>query len=152
MGSGLVFGFRHLVSAGVHAGPALSSVNRFIPCADAVQAVEGNIDCAFDGKHDSSTAESKTWCVHRNSKRTRASLGCGADAIRGGDGDDRITGNGGDDSIVGGLGDDSIDGGDGTDTAAGGEGGEGGMADAGDDIDAEMIDETFSFPDGLFDI
>ena len=58
-----------VATAGVDAGPVLSSVNRFIPCADAVQAVEGNIDCAFDGKHDSSTAESKTWCMHGNSKR-----------------------------------------------------------------------------------
>ena len=47
----------------------MSSVNRFIPCADVVQTAEGNIDCAFDGKHDSSTAESKTWCMYGNSKR-----------------------------------------------------------------------------------
>jgi hypothetical protein len=32
-----------VATAGVHAGPVLSSVNRFIPCADAVQTAEGNI-------------------------------------------------------------------------------------------------------------
>ncbi len=58
-----------VATAGVDAGPVLSSVNRFIPCADAVQAVEGNIDCAHDGKHDSSMVESKTWCMYENSKR-----------------------------------------------------------------------------------
>ncbi len=58
-----------VATAGVHAGPVLSSVNRFIPCADAVQTVEGNIDCAHDGKHDSSTAESKTWRMYGNFKR-----------------------------------------------------------------------------------
>ena len=40
-----------------------------IPCADVVQAAEGNIDCALDGKHSTSTAESKTWCMYGNSKR-----------------------------------------------------------------------------------
>jgi hypothetical protein len=58
-----------VATAGVHAGPVLSSVNSFIPCADAVQTAEGNIDCASDGKHSTSTAESKTWCMHGNSKR-----------------------------------------------------------------------------------
>ena len=58
-----------VATAGVHAGPVLSSVNRFIPCADVVQAAEGNIVRAYDGKHDSSTAESKTWCMCGNSKR-----------------------------------------------------------------------------------
>lgn len=57
-----------VATAGVHAGPVLSSVNRFIPCADVVQTAEGKIDRAFDGKHDSSTAESKTWCMYENSK------------------------------------------------------------------------------------
>ena len=32
-----------VATAGVHAGPVLSSVNRFIPCADVVQTAEGNI-------------------------------------------------------------------------------------------------------------
>ena len=58
-----------VATAGVHAGPVWSSVNRFIPCADVVQTAEGNIDRAFDGKHDSSTAESKTWCMYGNSER-----------------------------------------------------------------------------------
>ncbi len=57
-----------VATAEVHAGPVLSSVNRFIPCADVVQTAEGNIDRAFDGKRDPSTAESKTWCMHGNSK------------------------------------------------------------------------------------
>jgi hypothetical protein len=57
-----------VATAGVHAGPVLSSVNRFVPCADTVQVVEGNIDRAFDGKHEASTAESKTWCMCGNSK------------------------------------------------------------------------------------
>jgi hypothetical protein len=47
----------------------LSSVNRFIPCADAVQAAEGNIASALDGKHEPNTAESKTWRMYGNSKR-----------------------------------------------------------------------------------
>ena len=58
-----------VATAGVHSGPVLSSVNRFIPCADVVQAAEGNIVRVFGGKHDSSTAESKTWCMNGNSKR-----------------------------------------------------------------------------------
>jgi len=58
-----------VATAGVHAGPVLSSVNHFIPCADVVLVAEGNIDCAFDGKHDPSMAESKTWCMYGNSKR-----------------------------------------------------------------------------------
>ena len=57
-----------VATAGVHAGPVLSSVNSFIPSADAVQVAEGNIDCAFDGKCGSSTAESKTWCMYGNCK------------------------------------------------------------------------------------
>ena len=32
-----------VATAGVHAGPVLSSVNSFIPCADGVQAPEGKI-------------------------------------------------------------------------------------------------------------
>ena len=58
-----------VATAGVHAGPVLSSVNRFIPCADVVQTAEGNIARAFDGKHVSSTVESKTWCMYGNFKR-----------------------------------------------------------------------------------
>lgn len=57
-----------VATTGVHAGPVLSSVNNFILCADAVQTAEGNIGRAFDGKHDPSTAESKTWCMYGNSK------------------------------------------------------------------------------------
>jgi len=62
-----------VATTGVHAGPVTQrvpgSVNRFIPCADVVQIAEGNIDCASEGKHSSSTAESKTWCMYGNSKR-----------------------------------------------------------------------------------
>ena len=58
-----------VATAGVHAGPVLSSVNRFIPCADVVQAAEGNIASCVNGKHDAGTAESKTWCMCGNSKR-----------------------------------------------------------------------------------
>jgi hypothetical protein len=58
-----------VATAGAHAGPVLSSVNRALSCADTVQAVEGNIDRASDGKHVSTTAESKTWCMYGNSKR-----------------------------------------------------------------------------------
>ncbi len=47
----------------------LSSENIFILCADVVQTAEGNIVRAFDGKHETSTAESKTWCMYGNSKR-----------------------------------------------------------------------------------
>ena len=36
-----------VATAGVHAGPVLSSVNRFIPCADVVQTAEGNIARAY---------------------------------------------------------------------------------------------------------
>ncbi len=32
-----------VATTGVHAGPVLSSVNNFIPCANAVQAAEGKI-------------------------------------------------------------------------------------------------------------
>ncbi len=58
-----------VATAGVHAGPVLSSENSFIPCADVVQTAEGNIGRALDGKHDSSTAESKTWRMYANSER-----------------------------------------------------------------------------------
>ncbi len=58
-----------VATAEVHAGPVLSSVNIFIPCADVVQTAEGNIARAFDGKYEASTAESKTWCMYGNSKR-----------------------------------------------------------------------------------
>ncbi len=58
-----------VATAGVHAGPVLSSVNSFIPCADVVQTAEGNIVRAFDAKHESSTAESKTWRMYGNFKR-----------------------------------------------------------------------------------
>ncbi len=62
-----------VATAGVHAGPATQrvpgSVNRFIPCADVVQTAEGNIVRAFDGQRETSTAESKTWCMYGNSKR-----------------------------------------------------------------------------------
>jgi hypothetical protein len=53
-----------VATTGAHAGPVLSSVNRFIPCADFVPTAEGKIVPAFDGKHDASTAESKTWCMY----------------------------------------------------------------------------------------
>ncbi len=36
-----------VATAEVHAGPVLSSVNIFIPCADVVQTAEGNIDRAI---------------------------------------------------------------------------------------------------------
>ncbi len=58
-----------VATAGVHAGPVLSSENIFILCADVVQTAEGNIVRAFDGKHESSTAESKTWRMYGNFKR-----------------------------------------------------------------------------------
>ncbi len=58
-----------VATARVHAGPVLSSVNSFIPCADVVQVAEGNIVRAFDGKRETSTAESKTWCMYGNFKR-----------------------------------------------------------------------------------
>ena len=57
-----------VATAGVHAGPVLSSVNSFIPCADVVQTAEGNIDRVLYGKHGPSTAESQTWCMCGNSK------------------------------------------------------------------------------------
>ena len=50
-----------VATTGVHAGPVLSSVNRFIPCADAVQAAEGNIASTVTGKNEVNAAESKTW-------------------------------------------------------------------------------------------
>ena len=53
-----------VATTGVHAGPVLSSVNHFIPCADAVLVAEGKTDRASDGKHDTDTAESKTWSMH----------------------------------------------------------------------------------------
>ncbi len=58
-----------VATAGVHAGAVLSSVNRFISCADVVQTAEGNIASSANGKHEVSTAESKTWCMCGNSKR-----------------------------------------------------------------------------------
>jgi len=58
-----------VATAGVHTGTVLSSVNNFIPCADVVPVAEGNIVRASDGKHDTSTAESKTCCMYGNSKR-----------------------------------------------------------------------------------
>ncbi len=36
-----------VATAGVHAGPVLSTVNRFIPRADVVQIAEGNIFSAL---------------------------------------------------------------------------------------------------------
>jgi hypothetical protein len=64
--------------AGAHAGPVLSSVNHFIPCADVVLVTEGNIDFAFDGKHEPSMAESKTWCMYGNSKRENREIPFGS--------------------------------------------------------------------------
>ncbi len=58
-----------LATAGLHACPVLRSINSFIPCAVVVQTAEGNIVRAFDGKRETSTAESKTWCMCGNSKR-----------------------------------------------------------------------------------
>ena len=58
-----------VATTGVHAGPVLSSVIRFISCADAVQAAEGNIAWCANGKREASTAESKTWRMCGNSKR-----------------------------------------------------------------------------------
>ena len=58
-----------VATAGVHAGPVLSSVNRFIPCADVVQTAEGNTASSANGKHEVNAAESKTWCMYGNSKR-----------------------------------------------------------------------------------
>jgi len=57
-----------VATAGVHAGPVLSSVNNFIPCADVVLVAEGDIVRASDGKRETSTAESKTWRMYGNSK------------------------------------------------------------------------------------
>ncbi len=58
-----------VATTGVHAGPVLSSVNRFIPCADVVQTSEGNIASHATGKCEVNAAESKTWCMYGNSKR-----------------------------------------------------------------------------------
>lgn len=58
-----------VATAGVHAGPVLSSVTVSIPCADVIQTAEGNIAGAQDGKHRASTAESKTWRMYGNSRR-----------------------------------------------------------------------------------
>ena len=42
-----------VATTGVHAGPVLSSVNSFIPCADVVQTAEGKIVvCARWQAHD----------------------------------------------------------------------------------------------------
>ena len=58
-----------VATAGAHAGPVLSSVNSFIPRADAVQAAEGNSAWVATGKTQASVAESKTWRMCGNSKR-----------------------------------------------------------------------------------
>ena len=58
-----------VATTGAHAGPVLSSVNRFIPCADVVQTAEGNIASHATGKYEVNAAESKTWCMYGNSKR-----------------------------------------------------------------------------------
>jgi hypothetical protein len=58
-----------VATAGVHAGPVLSSVNRFISRADVVQTAEGNIASSVNGKPEVSVAESKTWCMYGNFKR-----------------------------------------------------------------------------------
>jgi hypothetical protein len=58
-----------VATTGVHAGPVSSSVISFIPCADTVQAVEGNIASCVTGQRGASTAESQTWSMRGNSKR-----------------------------------------------------------------------------------
>jgi small ligand-binding sensory domain FIST len=58
-----------VATTGVHAGPVLSSVNRFISRADVVQTAEGNIASSANGKPEVNVAESKTWCMCGNSKR-----------------------------------------------------------------------------------
>ena len=58
-----------VATAGVHAGPVLSSVNSFIPCADVVQTAEGNIAWRARGEREANTAESETWCMCGNSNR-----------------------------------------------------------------------------------
>ena len=57
-----------VATAGVHAGPVLSSEIRIISRADVVQAAEGNITSSAKGKHEVSVAESKTWCMCGNFK------------------------------------------------------------------------------------
>ncbi len=58
-----------VATAGVHVGPVLSSVIRFLPRADVVQMAEGNIALDVNGKPKVSVAESKTWSMRGNSKR-----------------------------------------------------------------------------------
>jgi hypothetical protein len=58
-----------VATAGVHAGPVLSSVIMFIPCAYTVEPVEGKIATCVIGKHGASTAESQTWSMCGNSMR-----------------------------------------------------------------------------------
>ena len=68
-----------VATAGVHAGPVLSSVNSFFPRADVVQAAEGNIAGDATGKTLASVAESKTGCMCGNSQRENREipLACG---------------------------------------------------------------------------
>lgn len=58
-----------VATTGVHAGRVLSSVNRFIPCADVVQTAEGNITAGAIGKCAANAAESKTSSMCGNFKR-----------------------------------------------------------------------------------
>ena len=67
-----------VATARVHAGPVLSSVNRFIPCADVVQTAEGNIASHVNGKYEVNAAESKTWCMYGNSKRENREIPFGS--------------------------------------------------------------------------
>ena len=57
-----------VATTGVHAGPVWSSENLFNSRADTVQIVEGNTECALNGKHKSNAAESQTWSMYGNSK------------------------------------------------------------------------------------
>jgi VCBS repeat-containing protein len=74
----------------------------------------------------------------------------GNDTVIGGVGKDRLSGGVGDDLLIGGFGTDTIDGELGNDTALGGQGGSGDfrrgreIADGGDSITAEVIDEAFT--------
>ncbi len=71
----------------------------------------------------------------------------GNDTLLGGFGKDALTGDAGNDLLIGGFDDDDIDGGDGRDTAVGGQGGSsrGGdrVADEGDELVAEVVNEAF---------
>lgn len=58
-----------VATAGVHAGPVLSSVTVLFLCADALQTAEGNIGGASQGERRANTAESETWCMYGNFKR-----------------------------------------------------------------------------------